>query len=151
MTILDRLAEMGLELPEVVPPVAAYQPAVKSGNLVFTAGQLPFRDGVSLAVGKVGAGVTEETATECAQQAALNALAAIANLIGDLDQIKRIVKVVVFVASAAEFTNQPLVANGASQFLGQLFGEQGQHARSAVGVSVLPLDAPVEVELIVEI
>lgn len=151
MTISARLATLGIELPAVVPPVAAYQPAVATGNLVFTAGQLPFRDGVCLATGKVGAQVSPEIAQECARQAALNALAAVANLIGDLDRVKKIVKVVVFVASTPEFTGQPLVANGASEFLGEVFGDLGQHARSAVGVSVLPLDAPVEIELIVEI
>lgn len=151
MTASSRLAELGITIPEVVPPVAAYQPAVRAGGFVHTAGQLPFRDGVCIATGKVGDTITQEVATECARQAALNALAAIANLIGDLDQIKQIVKVVVFVASTTDFTNQPMVANGASEFLGEIFGEKGRHARSAVGVGVLPLDAPVEVELVMEI
>jgi enamine deaminase RidA (YjgF/YER057c/UK114 family) len=151
MTASARLTELGITIPEVVPPVAAYQPAVRAGAFVYTAGQLPFRDGVCIATGKVGDTVSEETATECARQAALNALAAIANLVGDVDQIKQIVKVVVFVASTPDFTSQPAVANGASEFLGEVFGEKGKHARSAVGVGVLPLDAPVEVELVVEI
>lgn len=145
------LQSMGVTVPEVVPPLAAYVPAVRSGNLVFTAGQLPARDGEMLAVGKVGAEVTEEQAYECARQAALNALAAIRAEIGSLDDIKRVVKAVVFVASTPDFTGQPKVANGASEFLGEVFGEAGRHARSAVGVPVLPLDVPVEVELVVEV
>ena len=151
MSVTARLAELSVEVPEVVPPVASYQPAVRAGDFVYTAGQLPFKDGVCLATGKVGAEVSVEVATDCARQAALNALAAIQNLIGDLDQVKRIVKVVVFVASTPDFTAQPGVANGASEFLGQVFGEAGKHVRSAVGVSVLPLDAPVEVELVVQV
>ena len=151
MSVTARLAELGVEVPEVVPPVASYQPAVRAGDFVYTAGQLPFKDGVCLATGKVGAEVSVEVATDCARQAALNAQAAIQNLIGDLDQVKRIVKVVVFVASTPDFTAQPGVANGASEFLGQVFGEAGKHVRSAVGVSVLPLDAPVEVELVVQV
>ncbi|PVG82395.1 LysR family transcriptional regulator [Nocardioides gansuensis] len=145
------LRSMGITVPEVVPPLAAYVPAVRSGNLVFTAGQLPARDGEMLAVGKVGAEVTEEQAYECARQAALNALAAIRAEIGSLDDIKRVVKAVVFVASTPDFTAQPKVANGASEFLGEVFGDAGRHARSAVGVPVLPLDVPVEVELVVEV
>lgn len=146
-----RLAELGITVPEVVPPVAAYQPTARTGNLVFTAGQLPARDGEMIAVGKVGADVTEEQAYECARQCALNALAAIRAEIGSLDDIVRIVKAVVFVASTPDFTGQPKVANGASELLGEVFGEAGKHARSAVGVPVLPLDVPVEVELVVEI
>ena len=146
-----QLRSMGITVPEVVPPLAAYVPAVRSGNLVFTAGQLPARDGEMLAVGKVGAEVTEEQAYECARQAALNALAAIRAEIGSLDDIKRVVKAVVFVASTPDFTAQPKVANGASEFLGEVFGDAGRHARSAVGVPVLPLDVPVEVELVVEV
>ena len=146
-----RLSELGITVPDVVPPVAAYQPTARSGNLVFTAGQLPARDGEMLAVGKLGAGVSEEEGYECAKQCALNALAAIKAEIGSLDDVVRVVKVVVFVASTADFTAQPKVANGASEFLGEVFGEAGKHARSAVGVSVLPLDVPVEVELTVEV
>jgi enamine deaminase RidA (YjgF/YER057c/UK114 family) len=145
----EKLAELGLTLPEVVPPLAAYQPAVRNGDLVFTAGQLPAKDGQMLATGKLGAEVSEEDGYACARQCAINALAAIKAEIGDLSSIKRVVKVVVFVASSPDFTGQPKVANGASEFLGEVFGDAGKHARSAVGVSVLPLDVPVEVELIV--
>jgi len=147
----ERLAELGLTVPEVVPPLAAYQPAARTGNLVFTAGQLPARDGAMLATGKLGAAVTEEQGYECARQCALNALAAIKAEIGELSAVKRIVKVVAFVASTPDFTGQPLVANGVSELLGEVFGDIGRHARSAVGVPVLPLDAPVEVELVVEV
>jgi enamine deaminase RidA (YjgF/YER057c/UK114 family) len=147
----ERLAELGLSVPQVAAPVAAYIPAVRSGDHVFTSGQLPMREGQLLLTGKVGAEVTAEQATECAQQCALNALAAVRAEIGDLSAVKRIVKVVVFVASAADFTGQPAVANGVSTLLGEVFGDAGRHARSAVGVAVLPLDAPVEVELIVEV
>lgn len=147
----SRLEELGITVPDVVPPVAAYQPTSRSGDLVFTAGQLPARDGEMIATGKLGDEVSEEEGYECAKQCALNALAAIKAEIGSLDQISRIVKVVVFVASTPDFTAQPKVANGASEFLGEVFGEAGRHARSAVGVSVLPLDVPVEVELVVEI
>ena len=147
----ERLAELGLTVPEVVPPLSAYQPAARTGNLVFTAGQLPARDGAMLATGKLGAAVTEEQGYECARQCALNALAAIKAEIGELSQIKRVVKAVVFVASTPDFTAQPQVANGASELLGEVFGEAGKHARSAVGVASLPLDVPVEVELVVEL
>jgi enamine deaminase RidA (YjgF/YER057c/UK114 family) len=147
----DKIQELGLVLPEVVPPVAAYQPAVRSGQLVYTAGQLPMRDGSLMSTGKVGAEVDETQANQAAQQCALNALAAVKSVVGDLSAVKRIVKVVVFVASAPDFTAQPKVANGASELLGEVFGDAGLHARSAVGVAVLPLDAPVEVELIVEV
>ena len=147
----DRLAELGLTLPDVVPPVAAYIPAVRSGNQVFTSGQLPMRMGELLAKGKVGTEVTEEEAYACAQQCALNAIAAINAEVGDLSLVRRIVKVVVFVASAPSFTAQPKVANGASELFGSVFGDAGVHARSAVGVAALPLDAPVEVEVIVEL
>ena len=146
-----RLAELGITVPEVVPPVAAYQPTARTGNLVFTAGQLPARDGEMLAIGKLGAEVSEEQGYECARQCALNALAAVKAEIGSLDDVKRVVKVVVFVASTPDFTGQPKVANGASELLGEVFGDAGKHARSAVGVSVLPLDVPVEVEIIVEV
>ncbi len=147
----ERLAELGLSVPSVVPPLAAYVPAVRSGSLVFTAGQLPARDGAMLATGKLGAEVSEEQGYECARQCALNALAAIKAEIGELSAIKRVVKAVVFVASTPDFTAQPKVANGASELLGEVFGDAGKHARSAVGVTALPLDVPVEVELVVEV
>ncbi len=147
----ERLAELGLEVPEVVPPVAVYVPAIRTGNLVYTAGQLPARDGEMIAVGKVGGAVSEEQGYDCARQCALNALAAIKTEIGSLDNITRIVTAVVFVASTPDFTGQPKVANGASEFLAEVFGDLGRHARSAVGVPVLPLDVPVEIELIVEV
>ncbi|MCW2855904.1 MAG: RidA family protein [Marmoricola sp.] len=147
----ERLAELGLSVPEVAKPVAAYIPAVRSGNQVFTSGQLPMRDGQLMATGKVGGEISVEEAVACAQQCALNALAAIRAELGDLGAIKRVVKVVCFVASTPDFTGQPQVANGVSELLGEVFGDAGRHARSAVGVPVLPLDAPVEVEMIVEI
>jgi enamine deaminase RidA (YjgF/YER057c/UK114 family) len=147
----ERLAELGLAVPDVAAPVAAYVPAVRSGNQVFTSGQLPMREGQLMATGKVGGEVTQEEAVECARQCALNALAAIRAEIGELGAVKRVVKVVAFVASTPDFTAQPLVANGVSELLGEVFGEVGRHARSAVGVPVLPLDAPVEVELLVEV
>lgn len=147
----DRLAELGLSLPDVVKPVAAYVPAVRSGSFVFTSGQVPVRDGELLHKGKVGAEVTPEQAYECAQQCALNALAAIRAEVGDLSAVTRVVKLVGFVASTPEFTGHPQVVNGASELLGTIFGDHGQHARSAVGVTALPLDAPVEVEMIVEV
>ena len=147
----EKLAELGLKLPDVAKPVAAYVPAVRTGDLVYTSGQLPLREGTLIATGKVGDAVTPEVASECAQQCALNALAAVKAEIGDLGGVKRIVKAVAFIASTADFTGQPQVANGASELFGQVFGDAGQHARSAVGVPVLPLDAPVEIELIVEV
>jgi enamine deaminase RidA (YjgF/YER057c/UK114 family) len=147
----ERLAELGLSVPDVAKPVAAYVPAVRTGNYVFTSGQLPMREGQLLATGKVGGDVSPEVALECARQCALNAIAAVRAEVGDLSQVKRVVKVVAFVASTTDFTGQPGVANGASELFGAVFGEAGQHARSAVGVPVLPLDAPVEVELIVEV
>ena len=150
MTVADRLAELGLALPPVVPPVAAYVPAQISGNLVYTAGQLPMVGGVLPAVGKVGAEVGADEAQEYARICALNALAAADSVIGSLDRVTRVVKVTGFVASAPDFTGQPGVVNGASELLGEVFGDAGKHARSAVGVAVLPLDAPVEVEIILE-
>jgi enamine deaminase RidA (YjgF/YER057c/UK114 family) len=147
----ERIAELGLTLPSDTAPLAAYVPTVRTGNLVFTAGQLPRRDGELVATGKVGAEVTPEVAAAAAAACALNALAAIKGEIGDLSAIRRVVKVVVFVASAPDFTGQPAVANGASELLGKVFGDAGTHARSAVGVAVLPLDVPVEVELVVEV
>lgn len=150
MTIEQKLAELGLELPNVATPAGAYVPAVISGNLVFTAGQIPLVDGVLMATGKVGNEISPEFAKEIAQRCALNALAAIKSVLGDLSRVKSVVKVVGFVASTPEFTGQPGVLNGASELLGKVFGDAGLHARSAVGVASLPLDAPVEVELIVE-
>jgi len=147
---LERLAELGLTLPTVTPPLAAYVPAVRTGNHVYVSGQVPMADGALLATGKVGAEVSPERAKELAARCALNALAAIHALVG-LDRVVRVVKVVGFVASAEGFTGQPAVINGASEFFGAVFGEAGTHARSAVGVAELPLGAPVEVEVIVEI
>jgi enamine deaminase RidA (YjgF/YER057c/UK114 family) len=145
----QRLGDLGLSLPAVARPLAAYVPAVRFADLVYTAGQLPLVDGKLQAVGKVGADVSVDEAVQCARIAALNGLAAVVDLAGDLDVITRIVKVTVFVASAPGFTEQPLIANGASGLIGEIFGDSGRHARSAVGVAVLPLDAPVEVELVV--
>ncbi|MFE0376641.1 RidA family protein [Streptomyces inhibens] len=147
----EKIASLGLKLPQVVPPLATYQPAVRSGSYVFTSGQLPMVDGALPATGKVGAEVSAEQAKELAATCALNALAAVKSVIGDLDKIQRVVKVVGFVASAPDFTGQPAVLNGASELLGEILGDKGVHARSAVGVAVLPLDAPVEVEIQVEI
>lgn len=146
----QRLAELGIDLPDVAAPVAAYVPAVVTGNYVYTSGQLPFVSGVLPAAGKVGAEVPAADAAGYAATCAVNALAAIKAQIGDLDRISRIVKVVGFVASDPSFTGQPAVINGASELLGKVFGEAGTHARSAVGVAVLPLDSPVEVEVIAE-
>ena len=147
----QRLEELGLTVPGVAKPVAAYIPAIRSGNHVYTSGQLPMRDGQLIQTGKVGGEVTQEEAVECARQCALNALAAIKAEVGELSEVKQVVKVVAFVASTPDFTGQPLVANGVSELLGEVFGDAGRHARSAVGVSALPLDAPVEVELLVEV
>jgi enamine deaminase RidA (YjgF/YER057c/UK114 family) len=142
-----KLAELGLQLPEVVPPVASYVPAVQSGRHVYVSGQLPMAEGKLLATGKVGAGVSADQAKDLAQRCALNALAAIDSLVG----LENVVKLTGFVASAPGFTGQPAVINGASDLFGAVFGEAGRHARSAVGVAELPLDAPVEVEVIVEV
>ena len=150
MTVLERLAELGVELPAVVAPLAAYVPAVRTGNLVYTSGQLPMVAGKLPQAGKVGAEVTAEEAKDLARTCALNALAAVHSLVG-VDSVVRVVKVVGFVASAPGFNGQPGVVNGASELLGDVFGDAGVHARSAVGVSELPLNAPVEVELIVEV
>jgi len=150
----DRLAELGLTIPDVAMPVAAYLPAVRDGNHIFTSGQLPMVSGALAATGKVstgGEGVSPEDAKKLAQICALNAIAAVKALIGDLDTVTRVVKVVGFVASDPAFTGQPGVINGASELLGKAFGDAGVHARSAVGVAVLPLDAPVEVEIIVSV
>jgi len=150
VTVSSKLAELGIELPAVVAPLAAYVPAVRTGNLVYTAGQLPISDGALLATGKVGAEITAEQAKELARQCGLNALAAVHSLVG-IDSVVKVVKVVGFVASAPGFDGQPGVINGASELFGEVFGEAGAHARSAVGVSELPRNAPVEVEVIVEV
>lgn len=150
MSASARLAELGITLPAPAAPLAAYVPAVRTGNLVYTSGQLPLIGGEVTHTGKVGAEVTPEEAKTAARTCALNALAAIHALVG-VDSVNRVVKVVGFVASAPGFNGQPGVVNGASEFLGEVFGEAGTHARSAVGVYELPLDAPVEVELIVEV
>jgi enamine deaminase RidA (YjgF/YER057c/UK114 family) len=149
-TVEERLTALGLTVHEVIPPVAAYVPAVRTGNYVYTAGQLPFVDGVLAATGKVGAEVSAERANELAAICALNAIAAVKSVV-PLDKVVRVVKVVGFVASSPDFSGQPGVINGASNLLLEAFGEAGAHARSAVGVAVLPLDAPVEVEVIVEV
>jgi enamine deaminase RidA (YjgF/YER057c/UK114 family) len=145
-----RLAELGVRLPPVAAPVAAYVPAIRSGQLVFTSGQLPFVDGGLRRTGKVGGAVDIEDAAADAKVCVLNALAAVDDLVG-LDSIARVIRVVGYVASAEGFTGQPRVVNGASEFLGRVFGEAGMHARSAVGVAELPMNAPVEVELTVEL
>jgi enamine deaminase RidA (YjgF/YER057c/UK114 family) len=149
--VAARLAELGMTLPQVTKPVASYVPAAVTGNLVFTAGQLPFADGALPATGKVGAEVSSEDAQRFARTCALNALAAAESVIGSLDRVTRIVKVVGFVASAPDFTGQPAVINGASDVLVEIFGDAGRHARSAIGVAELPLGSPVEVELTVEL
>ncbi len=150
MTVTSRLAELGIELPAVVAPLAAYVPATRTGNLVYTAGQLPITDGELLATGKVGAEITPEQAKDLARVCGLNALAAVHALVG-IDNVVKVVKAVGFVASAPGFAGQPGVVNGASELFGEVFGEAGAHARSAVGVSELPRNAPVEVEIIVEV
>ena len=151
MSVSSALAELGIELPSVVPPVAAYVPAKAHGDLVFTAGQLPMVSGALPATGKVGDGpglVSAEDAQAYARQCALNALAAAAAAVGGVDRLTGVVKVVGFVASVPDFTRQPGVINGASEVLGEIFGDAGRHARSAVGVTALPLDSPVEVEVV---
>ena len=149
--VADRLAELGLERPAVAAPVGSYVPAIQDGDLVLTSGQLPFVAGSLPATGKVGAEVSAERAQELARVCAVNAVAAVHELIGDLDRVAQVVKVVGFVASDPSFTGQPGVLNGASDVLAEIFGEAGRHARSAVGVAVLPLDAPVEVEITVRV
>lgn len=151
MTVEEKLKTMDLTLPQVAKPVASYVPAVRSGNLVYSSGQLPTKSGELPYRGKVGGEIDEDTAYEAARIAALNALAAIKSVIGDLDKIRRVVRVTGYVSSAMGFNEQPIVVNGASDFLVELFGQAGQHARTAIGVFQLPLDAPVEVELIVEV
>lgn len=148
--ISDRLAELGISLPDVAAPVADYVPAVQVGNQVWTSGQLPFVKGALPAEGKVGAEVSTDDAKEYARLAALNALAAIDALVG-IDRVERVLKIVGFVASAQDFGGQPGVVNGASELMGEIFGASGAHARSAVGVAELPLNAPVEIEVIVEL
>lgn len=150
MAVADRLAELGLVLPEVAAPAGSYVPAVASGELVFTSGQLPFVDGTLPTTGVLGLDVSVEAAADLAAVAALNGLAAVASLLGGLDRVVRIVKVTGFVASAPGFTQQPAVIDGASNLLVDVFGEHGRHARSAVGVAALPLGSPVEVELVVQ-
>lgn len=150
MTWAERLTELGIDLPSVPAPAGAYVPAVRSGSLVFTAGQIPFVDGVVAATGKVGREISPEEAKGHARTCALNALAAVDALVG-IDSVVRVVKVVGFIASAEGFTGHPAVLNGASELLGEVFGDAGQHARSAVGVAELPLGVPVEVELVVEV
>ncbi|MCG7607403.1 LysR family transcriptional regulator [Mycolicibacterium sp. (ex Dasyatis americana)] len=150
MTVGARLTELGIELPDVVAPLAAYVPAVRTGNLVYTAGQLPIQGGELQAAGKVGAEISPEQGKELARICGLNALAAVHALVG-IDSVVRVVKVVGFVASASGFSGQPGVINGASELFGEIFGDAGAHARSAVGVSELPRNAPVEVEIIVEV
>ena len=148
----DRLAELGLTVPEVAKPVAAYVPAIQDGRRIYTSGQLPMVSGALAETGKVGEGeglVSPERAAELAQISALNAIAAVKGLVGDLDKVTQVVKLVGFVASDPAFTGQPGVINGASELMGKAFGDAGIHARSAVGVAVLPLDAPVEVEIVV--
>jgi enamine deaminase RidA (YjgF/YER057c/UK114 family) len=145
----QRLTDLGLSLPPVPTPVAAYVPAMRVGDLIYSAGQLPTVDGRLIATGKVGAELGVEEAAGCARVAALNAVAAVAAEAGGVDAVLQVIKVLVFVSSEPHFTGQPQVGNGASQLLGEIFGDSGRHARSAVGVAVLPLDAPVEVELIV--
>jgi enamine deaminase RidA (YjgF/YER057c/UK114 family) len=150
VSALARLKELGIELPEVAKPLASYVPAVRSGNLVYTSGQLPMQAGKLAATGKIGTDVTAEQGKELARICALNALAAVDSLVG-IDEVTQVVKVVGFVASAPGFNGQPGVINGASHLLAEVFGDRGSHARSAVGVSELPLDSPVEVELVVEV
>ncbi|MFI6579433.1 RidA family protein [Nocardiopsis sp. NPDC050513] len=147
----ERIAELGLSLPDVVPPVASYTPTVRTGDHVYVSGQVPFVDGALPATGKVGAEVTPEAAKELAARCALNGVAAVRAEIGDLSRVVRVVKLTGFVASTPDFTGQPGVINGASDLIGEIFGDAGVHARSAVGVAALPLDAPVEVDMIVEV
>lgn len=149
--IEQRIEELGFKLPDPPKPLADYIPAVLSGNLVFTAGQIPLKDGKLEFKGKVGKDLTLENGIEAAKLCALNCLSVIKGAIGDLDKINRIIKVTVFVNSADGFTDQPKVANGASELLGEIFGEKGKHVRSAVGVNELPIDSAVEVEMIVEL
>jgi len=147
----SRLAELGIVIPDVAPPLAMYVPAVHTGEYVYTSGQLPFVNGELIKTGRVGADVNPDEAAECARVCAINTIAAVKHVIGDLDRVIRIVKLVGFVASTPDFTGQPLVVNGASNLIGEIFGDAGIHARSAVGVAALPMNAPVEVELIAHV
>ncbi|XNY99598.1 RidA family protein [Micrococcus luteus] len=149
--VAARLAELGIDRPDVAAAVGSYLPALQDGDLVMTSGQLPFVAGALETTGKVGGDVDPDTAAALARTAAVNAVAAVHELIGDLDRVEHVVKVTGFVSSAPHFTAQPAVVNGASDVLTEIFGEAGRHARSAVGVAVLPLDAPVEVEITVRV
>ncbi|MGJ7540266.1 RidA family protein [Brevibacterium luteolum] len=149
--IEQQLDKLGVELPEVAKPAGVYVPAVRSGDYVYTSGQLPFVDGELKVTGKLGGGVSIEDGYEAAKLAAVNGLAAVKSVIGDLDEVEQIVKVTGFVNSAADFADHPKVINGASEVLGEVFGARGEHARSAVGVAALPMDTPVEVEMIVKV
>lgn len=149
--IEQQLDKLGVELPEVAKPAGVYVPAVRSGDYVYTSGQLPFVDGELKVTGKLGGGVSIEDGYEAAKLAAVNELAAVKSVIGDLDEVEQVVKVTGFVNSAADFADHPKVINGASEFLGEVFGARGEHARSAVGVAALPMDTPVEVEMIVKV
>ena len=151
MTASERIQELGVHLPEVAKPLAAYVPATRVGNQIWTSGQLPLVDGTIRVTGKLGAGVSLAQGTEAARICLLNALAAVAKQAGGVDRITRIVRILVFVASDPEFTDQPKVGNGASELVGEIFGEKGAHVRSAIGVAALPLDAAVEIELIAEV
>jgi len=146
-----RINELGLTIPTVPAPLAAYVPAVRTGNFVYTSGQLPFLNGELIATGQVHAEVDLDTAVLCARQSALNALAAVKSIVGSLDEVEQIVKVVGFVAAPHDFYQHPLIVNGASELLGQIFGDAGKHARSAVGVASLPMNAPVELEMVVRL
>lgn len=147
----ERLAGLGISLPEAPPPAAAYVPWIRSGSLVFTAGQLPLEQGVLVTIGKLGAEVPTESGQRCARACAINVIAQLKAAVGELSRVQRIVKLTVFVASTPGFAEQHLVANGASELIGEVFGDEGRHARSAVGVASLPMDAPVEVEAIAEV
>jgi len=147
----EKIKQMGITIPEVVKPLAAYIPAMQVGNLVMTSGQVPISEGKVKYLGKIGSDLSEEEGKEAAKLCALNCLSAVKSVIGNLDKIKRVVKLTVFVSSAEGFTAQPKVANGASEFIGEIFGDAGKHVRSAVGVSELPLNSAVEIEMIVEI
>ena len=147
----EKLKQMGVTIPEVVKPLAAYIPATQIGNLVMTSGQVPISNGTVMYSGKIGKDLTEEEGMKAAKLCALNCLSAIRSVIGNLDKIKRVVKLTVFVSSADGFTAQPKVANGASEFIGEVFGDAGKHVRSAIGVSELPLNSAVEIEMVVEV
>ncbi|VAX26369.1 RidA/YER057c/UK114 superfamily, group 1 [hydrothermal vent metagenome] len=149
--IEEKIKELGYELPEAPKPLAAYIPAIRIDNLVFTAGQLPMVNGKLIAEGKLGAEVSNETGIKAAEISALNCLSVVKSVIGDLDKIEQIAKVTVFINSADGFTAQPLIANGTSEFLVKIFGDTGKHVRSAVGVNELPINAPVEIEMIVKV